>query len=169
MAFITNDTFRRATAAKVATLPVVAIGGAASVNLFSVSGGGLTLVSLYGYLSSAITGANCLPRFGFDYDPVSNGSNDDISNIMAVGWTTATPLGSMLAMPNLTSDATLEKDGSSRAVLNAPTSGRILRQDGVVRLVVSNAIPANGSLTGGQITFYAVYEPHAPGAYMVPV
>jgi hypothetical protein len=93
---------------------------------------------------------------------------DDISALTAAAWTTATPLGSMLAMPGGVADPTLARTGASRAVLSEVSRGRILRQSGTVQLNILNS-PANGSLTGGQITFYAVYEPHAPGAYMVPV
>jgi hypothetical protein len=169
MTFITNDTFRQVTAAKVATLPTIAINGSATVNLFSVVGEGLSLVHLYGYLSSAITGVNSAPTFGFGYNPTVNGSADDISNLTSAPWTTTTPLGSMLAMPGGVADPTLARTGASRAVLSEAPRHRVLRQSGTVRLNILNGSGSNGSLTGGQITFYAVYEPHAPGAYMVPV
>ena len=170
MTFITNNTFRRVTDAKVATLPNVAQNATGTVQLFTVVGN-VHLVSILGVVTSALTGsAGAVLRFLFIHDGTGDTASTDISATSAAFLISGLPLNSMVGNGDIKTSATNILGGNGRSVLNAASSARLVRP-GITSLGITNlnADGSQGALTGGQVTFHAIYEPHSPGAYMVPV
>lgn len=170
MAFITDPSFRRVTAMKVATLPSLAQNATGTTDLFTVVGN-VHLISIVGVLTASITGTGPVLRFGFVNSGTGDAATTDISAATATPVAgLGTPLNSMVSLSDTCTGATRFISATGRAALDGPTNTRILRP-GTIRLAVTNLASdgSNGTLTGGQFTFYAIFEPHSPGAYMVPV
>ncbi len=170
MAFITDPSFRRVTAVKVATLPSLAQNATGTADLFTVVGN-VHLISIVGVLTASITGTGPSLRFGFLNSGTGDAAATDISAVTAtVVGAVATALNSMVSLSDTRTGATRFISATGRAALDGPTNTRILRP-GTVQFAVTNLTSdgSNGTLTGGQFTFHAIFEPHSPGAYMVPV
>jgi hypothetical protein len=169
MAFITNDTFRRVTAPKVATLPTVAQNAVGSVQLFTAVGN-VHLISIVGVVTSALTGsAGAVLRFAFTHLGTGDAASVDLSAISAAFLISGLPVDSMVGLGDTKADPTIFLGAAGRSALDAASSARLLRP-GVTSLGITNlnSDGSQGALTGGQITFHAIFEPHSPGAYMVP-
>jgi hypothetical protein len=165
MTFITDPSFRRVTAAKVATIPSKPAGSEVFVDIFTVVGN-VNLVSIVGVLTSSITGAGVI-AFSFLNQGTGDASPTYLSAYPSTFFTTGSPLNSMIAMGNTIANSTRFINAAGRAALDGPSSTRILRP-GTVRLGGADDGITPGTITGGQFTLHAIYEPHSPGAYMVP-
>lgn len=128
---------------------------AANFNIFTITGGPIRIISLFGHVTTVFAGANATPLFSFT--PTGGGA---LTNMCTIAVAAAWAVNSVLMWDGLLATALVATIGIGHGATGVETfAGALTLVPGVIRITNAGANDATGV-----VDFYMSYKPCVYGA-----